>query len=332
MTSFWVGSYTADMGGTAAGIGWLDEGGYRPAAAAESPSFLALHPSLPVLYAVLEGAGRLEAWRVEGPGELRPLGGIDLGGGIPCHLAVTDARATIACYGDGRLITVTLAADGRPERVADVFEGQGSGPHPDQANARAHSTVEIGGLVLAADLGADLVRVFRRAGDTLAPSGEVRMPPGSGPRDLIVHPSGRVLVLTELDPLVATLAIEGDSVALVASAPLATDAETSEAAATLALSADGRFATGGLRRVDRLGVVEVASDGTVLGAVASVALRTAGPRNHVLVGDTVFVGGQLSDTVETLRLGAEGRLEPFGDLVAAPSPTQLLPAAGARWS
>lgn len=328
MGAFWVGSYTSDMEGTATGIGWLDDAGYRAVTDAPSPSFLALHPTLPVLYAVLEHEGRLEAYRVDGPGALTPLGGVDLGGGVPCHIAVSSGSATVACYGDGRLVTVALGAEGTPVRVVDVFAGEGGGPHPNQANARAHSSLEVGGLVLAADLGSDLVRVFRRDGAALVPAGEVRMPAGSGPRDLALHPSGRVIVLTELEPQIATLAVDGDTVELVASVPVVDDSVADDAAAGLSLTADGRYATAGLRGSDRIALVELDADGVALRPVASARMSGSWPRHHVLVDGIAHVTGQRSDTVERFTV-AEGALAPVGEPVAVPSPTLLLPADAA---
>jgi 6-phosphogluconolactonase (cycloisomerase 2 family) len=313
------------MDGNATGIGWLDDDGYRAVTDAASPSFLTLHPTLPVLYAVLEHAGRLEAYRVDGPGALAPIGGIDLGGGVPCHIGITADRATVACYGDGRVITVSLHADGRPERIVDEFAGQGSGPHPNQANARAHSSLELDGLVLVADLGSDLVRVFRRDGDALRPLTDVELPAGSGPRDLALHPSGRVLVLTELDPLLATLSIDGDRVELVASVPVVSEPVAGDAAAGLAITADGRFATAGLRGSDRIALVALDADGLVQRPLAALPMQGSWPRHHVLVDGTVWVTGQLSDGVERMT-AVDGALAADGEPVAVPSPTLLLPA------
>ena len=68
----WTGSYTADSGGSGTGIGAVAaaaDGTLRwlgVAAAADSPSFLAVHPSLPVVYAVAEQARTVRAYRRAG--------------------------------------------------------------------------------------------------------------------------------------------------------------------------------------------------------------------------------------------------------------------------
>ena len=68
----WTGCYTPDGGGRGSGIGALragTDGTLRwlgVAAAADSPSFLAVHPTLDVVYAVGEAARTVTAYRRSG--------------------------------------------------------------------------------------------------------------------------------------------------------------------------------------------------------------------------------------------------------------------------
>ncbi|MFX1821601.1 beta-propeller fold lactonase family protein [Pseudarthrobacter sp. CC4] len=103
----WTGSYTADGGGRADGIGALAahaEGSLEwleTAVKADSPSFLAVHPALPVVYAVAEQRGMVRAFRRTGDFGLEPLGGPQPAGDATCHVAV-DPRCrflTAACWG-----------------------------------------------------------------------------------------------------------------------------------------------------------------------------------------------------------------------------------------
>src|SRR4051812_33441024 len=93
-----VGGYTGDKGGRGEGITLLrrDTGTgvltrLGVAARTPSPSFLAQHPTLPVLYAVneLEPAGTVSAFSVGVDGELAPLAVRPTGGSDPAHLSVT---------------------------------------------------------------------------------------------------------------------------------------------------------------------------------------------------------------------------------------------------
>src|SRR5262245_52487970 len=71
-------------------------GAVRLAAETENPSFLALHPSRPLLYAVNEvdhfggeKAGAVSAFAIDPvSGDLRALGQVSSRGAGPCHLAV----------------------------------------------------------------------------------------------------------------------------------------------------------------------------------------------------------------------------------------------------
>ncbi|KQT75162.1 lactonase family protein [Microbacterium sp. Leaf436] len=142
---FWVGAYAADSG-AAEGIGLLQAGeADSPAAsgplgmvgtavaAPGSPSWVAAHPTLDVLYAALESDGTVQAYRRSAETRLTPLGRpIDAGAAV-CHVAVApDASHLVAsCWGDGRVVRIDLDAEGRPSRpviAADASDPYGAGP------------------------------------------------------------------------------------------------------------------------------------------------------------------------------------------------------------
>ena len=116
----WTGSYTADSGGSGAGIGavaaaadgtlhWLGV-----AAAADSPSFLAVHPTLPVVYAVAEHARTVRAYSRAGAFGLEPAGSAWPAGDAACHVAVEPSGRflVVCCWGDGDVLFYKLDADG----------------------------------------------------------------------------------------------------------------------------------------------------------------------------------------------------------------------------
>jgi 6-phosphogluconolactonase (cycloisomerase 2 family) len=126
---FWVGGYAAEQGGTAAGIGQLLAGepdspsaggplAFAGTAAqiAGSASWLTAHPSSNVVYAALEGAGTVQAFRRTGDSSLARFGAPVAVGEAVCHVAVSpDATFLLAaCWGDGRVVRVELDAAGRP--------------------------------------------------------------------------------------------------------------------------------------------------------------------------------------------------------------------------
>ncbi|TQJ30423.1 beta-propeller fold lactonase family protein [Microbacterium sp. SLBN-146] len=125
---FLLGGYTADMDGSADGIGMLLAGaaddhlaggplGFTgPVARADSPSWLSRHPSLDVIYAALEGRGAVQAFRRTGDAAYVALGAPVEVGESPCHVAVAPSGAAIiaSCWGDGRVVRMPLDAAGRP--------------------------------------------------------------------------------------------------------------------------------------------------------------------------------------------------------------------------
>ncbi|KRB37046.1 lactonase family protein [Microbacterium sp. Root180] len=123
-----LGGYTADMEGSASGIGMLlagaaDEGSAGGAlafagavAAADSPSWIAQHPTLDVVYATLEHRGAVQAFARTGEASFVRLGDAVDAGEAVCHVAVAPDGGSLiaACWGDGRVVRMSLDATGRP--------------------------------------------------------------------------------------------------------------------------------------------------------------------------------------------------------------------------
>lgn len=116
----WIGTYTPDGGGRADGIGavrahldgsleWLGT-----AVEAQSPSFVAVHPTLPVVYAAAEQRGKVQAYRRHGEAALEAHGEPQLAGEATCHVAVDPHGrfVTAACWGDGQVLLYELDSDG----------------------------------------------------------------------------------------------------------------------------------------------------------------------------------------------------------------------------
>lgn len=326
----WVGGYTEDMNGRSEGItllavlpdGSLELRGLATATA--SPSYLAL--SGDVLYAVGEGVPSVSAFRVTGD-ELNPLGARDAAGTAPCSLAVLRNRSFLvaSCYGDGVVDVHPLAQDGAIGSTGQSLRGEGRGPRAEQDGPHAHDALQIDETtVLTTDLGADAVHVHALGADGLTRTGSIRFPAGVGPRDLLLHPSGALWVLTELSAEIFVLRREAGGFTIVGSVGLP-GAEPGDHASALAISADGRFAYAGLRGSNRVAVFAVAEGGERLTPVDSVGSGGGGPRHLVMDGDRLRVANQLTDSVVTFGIGADGIPVPQSSLTV-PSPTFLLPA------
>jgi 6-phosphogluconolactonase len=135
---FWVGGDTAEMEGSASGIGELLAGeagsplaggplnfAGTAAATGGSPSWLAAHPALDVVYAALEGAGAVQAFRRVSDSRLVRHGAPVAVGERPCHVAVAPDSGSliVSCGGDGAVVRVGVRADGR---LGDAAAGAGA--------------------------------------------------------------------------------------------------------------------------------------------------------------------------------------------------------------
>lgn len=318
MTDWLIGGYGADMGGTAIGIGLgrsAPDGRFEylgVAAETASPSWVTIDRDR--VYAALEGSAAVDVFEFAN-GRLGRLETMDVAGQHPCHLAVVDGRPVVACYGDGMVWTTGGTIAGSPSD---------RGPLPAQDGPHAHHVLPLAdGRVLTLDLGTDRVYLHRWSGTRLIRYDELALPPGTGPRDLLLTPGGRVAVLGEWSCELLLLAPAGESYEIGQIVALPGSAPGSDQAAALGLSSDGRFVFAGIRGSDRIATLALGDHGAT--PVGWAPSGGKWPRHLVVDGAFVHVANQLSNTVATLRIGADGTLSSHGDPVAVPSPTCLAP-------
>ena len=338
-----VGCYTAESGGAGEGIVLLrrdpatgDLTRVGPAARTPSPSFLAQHPTRPVLYAVNElAAGTVSAFAVGADAALTELAVRSTGGADPCHLAVTaDARhLLVANYSSGSVSVHPLDADGVPGERCDLLDLDGSGPVADrQAGPHAHMVrpAASGPDVLVVDLGSDRVwhtRLDPHAGRLTVLPPLVTTAAGTGPRHLLRTGDGALLLVGELagdlswwrpGPTGATL----HRVGVVRSSTSTEVNYPSE----ITTGRDGRFVYVGNRGPDTVSVF--AWDGTSATPVTEIPTEGEWPRHIALLTDHLYVANERSHTVTVFRIDREtGVPTPQGEPFAEPSPTCVL-----RWT
>jgi 6-phosphogluconolactonase len=330
MTDWLIGGYGPDTDdGTASGISWgrsHPDGRFEVvglAAGIASPSWITIDGDR--VFAALEGSGSVAAFTLSGS-TLSPRGVASSGGTLPCNLAVAPSGdgLLIANYKTGEVAVHTIGSGAGDLLAGDprqVLRGSGSGPLPSQTGPHAHSVLVTDGRVLSADLGADRVYVHEWRDGSLLRIDELPLAPGSGPRDLLALPDGRVAVLTEpgcelvlLEPMGATYEIV-QVLALPGATPVV------DTAAALALSVDGRHLYAGIRGADRIAIIALDADAAY--AVGWVACGGETPRHLVVDGDFVHVCNQQSSTVTSFAIGEDGMLTPVGDPVPVPSPSCL---------
>ncbi|QOC90615.1 lactonase family protein [Micromonospora craniellae] len=335
-----IGGYTAQSGGRAIGIvaarrdprsGELTSLG--TVAVTASPSFLARHPRLPMLYAVNElPTGEISAWRVGADGELDAAGTQPTGGAEPCHLAVTPGggHLVVANYGSGSVTVFPLDADGVPGARTDVVAHQGHGPNPErqeQAHAHMVSPGADGEPLLAVDLGTDSIYRYDldMTGGLTSRGARVRTAQGVGPRHVARHPDGRhCYVAGELDGSVLAYEVTGDGGLQELGRVEASDRAGHVQPSEIAVGADGRFLYVANRGVGTIAVFALGAG--LPKQVAEVETGGEWPRHFALVGEHLYVVDERADMVRTFLVDREsGVPTPLGEPLVVASPTCLLP-------
>jgi 6-phosphogluconolactonase (cycloisomerase 2 family) len=339
----WTGTYTADGGGRAEGIGALSahpDGTLEwlgTAAKADSPSFVAVHPELPVVYAVAEQRKVVRAFRRTGDFGLEPLGDPQPAGEATCHVAVDPQGRflTAACWGDGQVLLYELDSGGGI--TARSPAAASADPHSAQTpgeprQSRAHASLMLqDGRIMTTDLGHDTLRIWNYAPESgLEADHEVVLPYGCGPRHLVQHPTGNVFVVSEYSVEVFVVRPEAGTFELVFRGPATFGGSMpDDSAAEICLDREGKHAYVGVRGSNLVCVLDVAADGTELLPVLDFPSGGNWPRHHIVRGNWLHVAHERSDNIATFGLDrATGLPGPLVHNLQTPSPSALVPAPG----
>ncbi|MTE24565.1 beta-propeller fold lactonase family protein [Microbacterium sp. ZXX196] len=330
---FWIGGRGADMGANGAGIGIVAAG--EPdsplaggtltdrglAAEAPSPTWLARHPRGGVVYAALEGSGRVAAFRRAGETALEPLGDPVEAGSAVCHIAVAPdgSRLVASCWGDGRVVEVPLGSSGalgaprvaapardpyaapeaaapaEPEDDAARIARQllaGDAPEPEAPVTDFSGAVDLGALVDGGSDPSRLAAMLAGTDDGSDPAAELRALLGGGSADPFDDPAVRAI----LDASPAGVLREAE-------APQGPRPTRAHAARFLP---DGRIATTDLG-YDLVRIWRVGTDGLVLDHEVALPFGT-GPRHMSLhASGHLYVVTEFTCEIFVLAPGRDGR-------------------------
>lgn len=344
----YIGTYT---GGESKGIYLLDydaESGAIEsrglAAEIDNPSFLAQHPTLPVVYAVGElgdGGGAISAFRIDAEtGMLHLINRQSSKGDGPCHVAVAPngRHAAIANYGGGSVALYPLGPDGALAEASAFVQHTGSGPNEQRQTApHAHAVYfdPASRFLYAADLGIDKMLVYaygaedgtleaREASDGL-------LAPGAGPRHAAFHPNGRfAYVVNELDNTVSVFShdLTQGILSPLGSVPTLPEGFTdTNSTAEIAMHPNGKFVYASNRGHDSIAVFAVHGESGHLTPLGHVPTGGKTPRNFALdpAGGLLLAANQNSDSVVVFRMDdVTGFPEPTGQSIAIPRPVCVL--------
>ncbi|PJE99734.1 hypothetical protein CUT44_04385 [Streptomyces carminius] len=340
----YLGSYTSagGRGITTAAVdpdtGALTVTGHTDAVA--DPSYLALGPGAGMLYAVSETEdGHAVALSLADPDRPAPAGpAVSVEGAGPTHLTCAAGQLITANYTSGSISCLPLRPDGTLGARPAVLPHEGSGPVRErQEGPHAHAVVADASWrwLLAVDLGADAVWVYRLDHAGAAPRHHARTPlrPGSGPRHLAFHPRGdRAYVINELDSTVTCCRWDRDTGTLEPAGTVGTlpgDAGGTGGGAKenypseLVVSADGRWAWAANRGHDSIAVLALDPDGEGMEPVTTVPCGGHWPRDLALdpAGRRLYAANERSGDVTWFDLDPDTGVPHRAGSVGVPAAT-----------
>lgn len=311
-----------------------------------SPSFVALHPSRPLLYAVErqwteedKDTGAVASFSInEADGTLTLLNRVPSQGTSPCYVSVHPAGSAVfaAHYASGHVSAFPIQEGGTVGNATSVIHHQGVGPSLRQSGPHAHSIIPdpAGRYVLSCDLGIDKVMVYRFGtggaathgnsgsnGPQLIPNevpyGQVAS--GEGPRHIAFHPSGRfVYVINEIGSSVSAFAFDAQRGTLThrnTASTLPEDYSGSSACAQIIVHPNGRFVYGSNRGHDSIAIFAINQETGRITPRGHASTLGKTPRNFNInpSGTLLLAANQDSDTIVAFAIDQEtGALTPTG--------------------
>ncbi len=312
------------------------------AAELENPSFLARHPTRPVVYAVGEvnnfggekSAGAVSALKRDpASGRLELLNQQTTGGAHPCHVSVTPCGkfVMVANYSGGSVACYPVQEDGSLGAMSGFVQHEGSSVSPRQKGPHAHSINPdpAGRFFYAADLGIDKIFIYRLDGGKLVPSQPAfaALAPGSGPRHFTFHPNGRYAYgINELLSTITAFEYNAETGALAEMQTIGTLPEGFEGQNTTAdvhVHPSGKFLYGSNRGHDSIAAYRIDPASGKLALLGHASSGGKSPRNFGIdpSGRYLLAAHQESDNVVAFRIDGEtGLLEPTGSELEPGSP------------
>jgi 6-phosphogluconolactonase len=273
-------------------------------------------------------------------GRLDILNHVDSGGSGATHLALDPDSSTlfVADYVSGRVASLPVLADGTLGAAASVLQDEGTGPNRGrQSEPHAHSVAvdPTHHFVLAADLGADKVYIFRldAHGHRLTPSTPpfVTVTAGSGPRHMVFHPSGKFVFLdTELTAEVRAFRWDARTGGLESLQTISADSPDHQgphSVAEIAVARDGRHLYVSNRRENTIVVYDVNPATGLLAFAQRIDCGGKTPWSFELdpSGHWLLVANEASSAASVFRVDPRsGQLSATDESLAVPGPSDVV--------
>lgn len=317
----------------------------RLAAAADNPSFLAVHPTRPLLFACIETndyqgqpTGAVAAYQREASGQLTLINMQPSEGGAPCHCNVdaTGQYLLVANYLGGNVAVFPIGEDGRLQPASCVINHIGSGPDKSRQEAPHAHSVNLSAdnrFAYVADLGIDRVMIYRFDSENgrLVPSAAdaTATVAGGGPRHFALHPNGRFaysnneltceVSVFERDPVSGGLTVTQN----ISTLPDGFDGRKSTAECLV--HPTGKFLYVSNRGHDSVAVYDIDASSGQLKRIEITSSGGREPRNFRLTpdGQWLLTANQNSSHLQVFRVQSNGGLDPQGQPIAVGKPVCL---------
>ena len=304
--------------------------------------FLAMHPTLDVLYATGES---LSAWRIvrnQGDVQLVLINEQPTQSGKAAHVSVDQTGRVLmsAQYGSGTVCSFPLNSDGSIGQIASKIE------HNEPSNVIASrqdachphwiGTSPDNRFVFVPDLGAD--KIFVYALDTatakLTRHGAATTPPGGGARHFKFHPTLPVgYVVNELAMSLSTMSFDADQGTLKLKQTVPTlseeqiSAELFNSGSEVRVHPSGNFVYSGNRGHDSISAFSVNQTTGELTLTQQEPIRGCWPRNFNLApsGKWLLAAGAESNTLAVFKIDqGTGKLQYARAIASVPAPICVL--------
>lgn len=316
-----------------------------------NPTYLACHPTLPLLYAAEREtttwgpietiAGGISTFRIADDGQLSPYD----------RVAAPAGGTYLSVHPSGRFLFTAMPAlrgvaaypvdaEGRVGPPTDVAQHIGQGPGVNTITlgyAFPHSIRpdRTGARVLSCDMGLDRVMIYDLdvATGRLVPSPHpfAQLSSGAGPRHLWIHPSNRfVYVVNEIDSTVAAFAYDPESSAMRIVETVRTrpdDYVGHNSGAQVVVHPSGRFVYSSNRGHNSIAIFSIDADSGRHRLIGLESTRGDTPRNFNIDPDGNFlvVANVGSQNLVTFRIDqANGALEYTGNSMSTPMPVCVM--------
>jgi 6-phosphogluconolactonase len=257
--------------------------------------------------------GALSAYSIAPSGELSLINTVTAPDFDMVHLAVDHSNRCVvaASYGSGKVLSVSIAADGKLSNPVSQFQLSGHGPNESrQKSPHAHGVAisPDNRFVLINDLGTDRIMVYKLDAATarLMPNDPpfFTAAPGSGPRHTTFHPNGRwAYSINELDSTITLMNWDATNgvLTLVATTPTlpANGDVANNRAGEVVIDRSGRFLYGCNRgSVEELLVYTISADGH-LGLLSRLPFDGKEARHFAIApdGHSLLLAEQFSNRV-----------------------------------